>query len=81
MAEIKNIDDVLEGLKAYNEKKMQELFALAREKRARQKLERAEKAANGELEKVEAVVEESAEPKANETLERWKALLGELGKK
>ncbi|WP_195572232.1 hypothetical protein [Paenibacillus sp. 1001270B_150601_E10] len=81
MADIKNIDDVLEQLKAYNERKMQALFAAAREKRLKQKLERANHSVNDAVKKVEEVIEESVEPKANETLDRWKSLLDQLGKK
>lgn len=80
MAEVKNMNDVLDRLRLANEKKIEELLATYNTTRALRKKVRAEAAA--QIDNIPEIVKDATQKTAvDETMDRWLKLLDGLGKK
>lgn len=79
MANVKNMNDVLEQLRLANEKKMNELLATYNTTRALRKKVRAEAAT--QIDDIPGIVKDAAQKVAvDETMDKWLKLLDGLNK-
>lgn len=79
MANVKNMNDVLEQLRLANEKKMLELLVTYNTARALRKKVRAEAAT--QIDDIPGIVKDAAQKAAvDETMDRWLKLLDGLNK-
>lgn len=80
MANVKNMNDVLEQLRLANEKKLGELLSTYSTTRTLRKKVRAEAAA--QINDIPEIVKDATQKAAvDETMDRWLKLLDGLGKK